>query len=65
MPYAITDDGNKLYYEEVGDGSPIIFIHEFADDLRSWKPQIEYLIMSYGFILFVLFATAFLRKIKN
>ncbi len=29
------------------------------------KPQIEYLIMSYGFILFALFATALLRKIKN
>ena len=52
MPYAITDDGNKLYYEEVGDGSPIIFIHEFADDLRSWKPQIEYFAPTHRCIVF-------------
>ena len=35
MPHATTDDGVKLYYEEAGAGTPIIFIHEFADDLRN------------------------------
>ena len=32
----LTPDGIKLYVEEVGDGSPIIFVHEFAGDHRSW-----------------------------
>jgi pimeloyl-ACP methyl ester carboxylesterase len=40
MPHAVTDDGVKLYYEEAGAGTPILFIHEFADDLRSWEPQV-------------------------
>ena len=33
MPYAMTDDGVNLYYEETGSGEPILFIHEFL------KPQ--------------------------
>ena len=35
MPYATADDGVKLYYEEVGGGTPIVFVHEFAADHRS------------------------------
>ena len=42
MPHAITDDNVKLYYEEAGEGTPIIFIHEFADDYRTWDDQIEF-----------------------
>ena len=26
MPHLTTDDGVKLYYEEVGDGTPIVFV---------------------------------------
>ena len=40
MPHAITDDNVKLYYEESGEGTPIIFIHEFADDYRTWDKQV-------------------------
>jgi hypothetical protein len=32
MPYAVTSDEVKLYYEEVGQGTPILFVHEFAGD---------------------------------
>src|SRR5947199_329457 len=42
MPYATTDDGVKLYYEEVGTGTPIIFVHEFAADHRSWETQMRH-----------------------
>jgi len=42
MPYAVTDDGVKLYYEETGSGAPVIFVHEFAGDHRSWEPQIRH-----------------------
>jgi proline iminopeptidase len=37
MPYATTPDNVKPYYEEVGQGTPILFIHEFAGDHRSWE----------------------------
>ena len=39
MPYARTDDGIALYYEDWGRGEPIVFVHEFAGDHRSWEPQ--------------------------
>lgn len=43
MPYAPCDDGVKLYYEETGSGTPVIFVHEFAGDHRSWEPQLRHL----------------------
>ena len=41
MPFAETDDGVKLHYEETGQGAPVIFVHEFAGDCRSWEPQVR------------------------
>jgi 3-oxoadipate enol-lactonase len=41
MPYAITPDKVRLYYEEVGQGTPILFVHEFASDHRGWEPQMR------------------------
>jgi 3-oxoadipate enol-lactonase len=41
MPYAITSDNVRLHYEEVGSGLPILFVHEFAGDHRSWEPQLR------------------------
>lgn len=35
-----TDDGVRLHVEEQGSGTPILFIHEFAGDHRSWEPQV-------------------------
>ena len=42
MPFAKTDDGVKLYYEEAGSGAPIVFVHEFAADHRSWEMQMRH-----------------------
>jgi proline iminopeptidase len=42
MPHATAKDGVKLYYEEAGSGSPILFVHEFAGDYRNWEPQMRY-----------------------
>ena len=42
MPYARTDDGVALYYEETGSGEPIVFVHEFAGDYRAWEPQVRH-----------------------
>jgi pimeloyl-ACP methyl ester carboxylesterase len=42
MPHLTTSDGTKLYYEEVGAGSPVVFVHEYAGDYRTWEPQLRY-----------------------
>jgi pimeloyl-ACP methyl ester carboxylesterase len=34
-------DGVSLYAESTGQGTPILFIHEFAGDHRSWEPQVR------------------------
>jgi pimeloyl-ACP methyl ester carboxylesterase len=31
-----------LYYEEVGHGTPVIFVHEYAGDYRTWEPQMRH-----------------------
>ena len=41
MPYAITPDNVRLYYEQAGQGTPILFVHEFASDHRGWEPQLR------------------------
>lgn len=52
MPHLTTDDGIKLYYEETGTGIPIVFIHEFAGDVRSYEPQVRHFARSYRCITF-------------
>jgi proline iminopeptidase len=42
MPHAVTSDKVRLYYEEVGSGTPILFLHEFAADHTNWEPQMRY-----------------------
>src|SRR5450631_2415331 len=42
MPHIVTPDGTRLYYEEVGAGSPVVFVHEYAGDYRTWEPQLRY-----------------------
>jgi pimeloyl-ACP methyl ester carboxylesterase len=41
MPF-VQVDGAKLHYEETGSGHPILFVHEFAGDSRSWEPQMRH-----------------------
>jgi pimeloyl-ACP methyl ester carboxylesterase len=52
MPTITTDDGVKLHYEEAGSGIPIIFVHEFAGDVRSWESQLRGLARYYRCIAF-------------
>jgi pimeloyl-ACP methyl ester carboxylesterase len=52
MPHATTDDGVKLYVEETGQGTPVIFVHEFAGDLRSWEPQLRHFGQRYRAICY-------------
>jgi len=41
MPYASAHDGVRLWFEESGAGTPIVFVHEFGGDHRSWEPQMR------------------------
>lgn len=36
-----TTDRVALHTESVGSGEPILFVHEFAGDHRTWEPQIR------------------------
>ena len=52
MPHAMTDDGVRLYYEETGSGTPLIFVHEFAGDHRSWELQMRHFGQRYRSVAF-------------
>ena len=52
MPFLTTDDGVKLHYEDVGSGTPIIFVHEYAGDSRSWESQLRFFCRRYRCIAF-------------
>ena len=41
MPYA-QGEGARICYEEAGSGTPILFLHEFAGDVRSWDDQVRH-----------------------
>ena len=47
MPKIQTADGVSLYYEEAGSGTPVIFVHEFAGDYRTWEPQMRHFARSH------------------
>lgn len=52
MPQVKVDDGVALYYEEAGSGRPVVFVHEFAGDYRSWEPQMRYFSRRYRAIAY-------------
>ncbi|MBC7781647.1 MAG: alpha/beta hydrolase [Proteobacteria bacterium] len=52
MPHATTADGVKLYFEEAGAGTPIVFVHEFGDNYTSWEAQIRHFSRRHRCIVF-------------
>ena len=52
MPHLTTDDGVRLYYEEAGQGAPIVFVHEFAGDYRAYETQMRYFSRRYRCIAY-------------
>jgi pimeloyl-ACP methyl ester carboxylesterase len=52
LPHALTDDGVRLYYEESGSGAPLVFVHEYAGDWRSWEPQMRFFSRYYRCLAF-------------
>ena len=51
MPY-VDATGAKLYFEEYGDGHPMIFVHEFGHDIRQWQSQVRYFSRAYRCITY-------------
>ena len=47
MPKISASDGTKLYVEEAGSGTPVVFIHEYAADYRTWEPQMRHFARSH------------------
>ncbi len=52
MPSVRVDDGVSLYYEEVGQGVPLVFVHEFAGEAASWEPQVRFFARRYRTIAY-------------
>ncbi len=52
MSFATAEDGTRIHLEEAGAGIPVLFIHEFAGDHRSWEPQMRTFSRRYRTILF-------------
>jgi pimeloyl-ACP methyl ester carboxylesterase len=51
MPFA-NSSGVKIYYEEAGKGTPVLFVHEFSGDLRSWEAQMRHFSRRYRCVAF-------------
>lgn len=43
-------NGIKLYYEEIGQGVPIVFIHGLGENANSWHHQMEFFSKKYRVI---------------
>ena len=52
MPTIRTDDGVALHYEEAGTGTPMVFVHEYAGDHRSWEMQLRFFSRRYRCIAY-------------
>ncbi|NOZ24877.1 MAG: alpha/beta fold hydrolase [Nitrospirae bacterium] len=50
MPYADIK-GRKLFYEEHGEGFPVLFGHSYLWDAGMWEPQVEELSKTYRCIV--------------
>jgi pimeloyl-ACP methyl ester carboxylesterase len=52
MPIVTTSDGVKLFYVEAGSGFPLVMVHEFAGDYRSFELQLHHFARFYRCIAF-------------
>jgi pimeloyl-ACP methyl ester carboxylesterase len=47
-----TTDGVRLAVEDTGSGTAILFVHEFAGDMRSFEPQVRFFSRMYRCVTF-------------
>jgi len=52
MPLLTADDGVRLHYEETGSGAPLVFVHEYGNDCRTWEPQLRFFGKYYRCVAF-------------
>lgn len=45
-------NGIDLYWEETGQDAPLVWIHEYGGDLRSWEPQVRYFSRRYRVVTY-------------
>ncbi len=45
-------NGMEMYYEETGRGIPLLFVHEFGGDWRSWEGQMRFFSSRFRAITF-------------
>ena len=46
----VSVNGVEIFYQEKGEGTPLILLHEFADDYRSWDSLAQKLSEDYRVI---------------
>jgi len=51
MP-TVSGNGVQLYWEETGQGAPLVWVHEYGGDLRSWEPQVRHFSRRYRVITY-------------
>lgn len=51
MPRALIN-GVNLFYEVVGEGTSLLFVHEFAGESQSWRPQVGFFSRRYCTVTF-------------
>jgi pimeloyl-ACP methyl ester carboxylesterase len=45
-------NGVALCWEEAGEGVPMVWVHEYGADMRSWEPQVRYFSRRYRVITY-------------
>lgn len=45
-------NGVNLSYEVTGSGAPLVWVHEFGGDLRSWEPQVRHFSRRYRVVTY-------------
>ena len=51
MP-TFSSDGVEIHYEVAGEGYPLLWSHEFAGDISSWEPQVNFFSRRYQVITY-------------
>ncbi len=51
MP-TFTSDGVDIHYQVAGEGFPLLWSHEFAGDITSWEPQVNFFSRRYRVITY-------------
>ena len=45
-------NNTEVFFERTGDGTPIVFLHEFAGDYRSWEIQVRFFARRYAVVAY-------------